>query len=279
MTILCIESSTSVCSAAICKDGEPIKQCISYEGSNHARLLPRYIEELLSLAREQGLSIEAVALSEGPGSYTGLRIGASTSKGLCYGLNIPLIPIPTLEVLCQAAKKNLSSVSPKDGLCSVSEAVLVPMIDARRMEVYTAIFDSELKVESRKSKEQRVRAVVVENEESVLFERSGPSSLSAAVYNLSAEGGLAAERSYYYFGDGAEKCAKIFTKPNWHYVPNIVPEAQFMGAIVESRKSKVESRKSKVESPKMISGAELAYYEPFYLKEFIAAPSHVKGLN
>ena len=273
MTILCIESSTSVCSAAICKDGEPIKQCISYEGGNHARLLPRYIEELLSLARGQGLSIEAVALSEGPGSYTGLRIGASTAKGLCYGLNIPLIPIPTLEVLCQAAKKNLSSVSPKGGLCSVSEAVLVPMIDARRMEVYTAIFDSELKVESRKAKEQRVRAVVVENEESVLFERSGLSSLSAAVYNL------AVERSYFYFGDGAEKCAKIFTKPNWHFIPNIVPEAQFMGAIVESRKSKVESRKSKVESRKMISGAELAYYEPFYLKEFIAAPSHVKGLN
>ena len=272
MTILCIESSTSVCSAAICKDGEPIKQCISYEGSNHARLLPRYIEELLSLVREQGLSIEAVALSEGPGSYTGLRIGASTAKGLCYGLNIPLIPIPTLEVLCQAARE-LSAISLQPS------AVLVPMIDARRMEVYTAIFDSELKVESRKSKEQRVRAVVVENEESLLFERSGLSSLSAAVYNLSAEGGLAAERSYYYFGDGAEKCAKIFTKPNWHFIPNIVPEAQFMGAIVESRKSKVESRKSKVESSKMISGAELAYYEPFYLKEFIAAPSHVKGLN
>ena len=234
MTILCIESSTSVCSAAICKDGEPIKQCISYEGSNHARLLPRYIEELLSFAREQGLSIEAVALSEGPGSYTGLRIGASTAKGLCYGLNIPLIPVPTLDVLCEAARKSL---------CSVSEAVLIPMIDARRMEVYTKV-------------EGETKAVVVENEESVLCQNSG----------------LAAERSYYYFGDGAEKCSKIFTKPNWHFIPGIVPEAQYMGALVESRKSKVESRK-------MISGAELAYYEPFYLKEFIAAPSHVKGLN
>ena len=236
MTILCIESSTSVCSAAICKDGEPIKQCISYEGSNHARLLPRYIEELLSFVREQGLSIEAVALSEGPGSYTGLRIGASTAKGLCYGLNIPLIPVPTLDVLCEAARKSLSS--------EVNlEAVLIPMIDARRMEVYTKV-DGETK------------AVVVENEESVLCQNSG----------------LAAERSYYYFGDGAEKCSKIFTKPNWHFIPGIVPEAQYMGALVESRKSKVESRK-------MISGAELAYYEPFYLKEFIAAPSHVKGLN
>ena len=259
MTILCIETSTSVCSAAICKDGVPGKQCISYDGSNHARLLPRYIEELLSFAREEGLSIDAVALSEGPGSYTGLRIGASTAKGLCYGLNIPLIPIPTLEVLCEAARE-LSAISLQPS------AVLVPMIDARRMEVYTQAYPQPL------PKGKGAVAVVVENEESLLFERSGLSSLSAAVYNLSAEGGLSAERSYFYFGDGAEKCAKIFTKPNWHFIPNIVPEAQFMGAIVESRKLKVES-------PKMISGAELAYYEPFYLKEFIAAPSHVKGLN
>ncbi len=264
MTILCIESSTSVCSAAICKDGEPIKQCISYEGSNHARLLPRYIEELLSFAREQALSIEAVALSEGPGSYTGLRIGASTAKGLCYGLNIPLIPVPTLDILCEAAREKIPCIHAR--LQSAEPAVLVPMIDARRMEVYTAIFDSESKEESTKSKEQRVRAVVVENEESLLSQNSGLYSVSAAVCTLSAE------RSYYYFGDGAEKCAKIFTKPNWHFIPGIVPEAQFMGALVESRKSRVESRK-------MISGAELAYYEPFYLKEFIAAPSHVKGLN
>ena len=236
MTILCIESSTSVCSAAICKDGEPIKQCISYEGSNHARLLPRYIEELLSFAREQALSIEAVALSEGPGSYTGLRIGASTAKGLCYGLNIPLIPVPTLDVLCEAARKSLSS--------EVNlEAVLIPMIDARRMEVYTKV-DGETK------------AVVVENEESVLCQNSG----------------LAAERSYYYFGDGAEKCSKIFTKPNWHFIPGIVPEAQYMGALAEQ----IINHKSQITNHQAI---DLAYYEPFYLKEFIAAPSHVKGLN
>ena len=234
MTILCIESSTSVCSAAICKDGEPNKQCISYEGSNHARLLPRYIEELLSFAREQGLSIEAVALSEGPGSYTGLRIGASTAKGLCYGLNIPLIPVTTLDVLCEAARKSL---------CSVNEAVLIPMIDARRMEVYTKV-------------EGETKAVVVENEESVLCRNSG----------------LAAERSYYYFGDGAEKCSKIFTKPNWHFIPGIVPEAQYMGTLAEQ----IINHKSQITNHQSI---DLAYYEPFYLKEFIAAPSHVKGLN
>ena len=260
MTILCIETSTSVCSAAVCKDGALIKQCISYEGSNHARLLPSYIEELLSFTREQHLSLDAVALSEGPGSYTGLRIGTSTAKGLCYGLSVPLIPVPTLEVLCEAARQHSAfSIHHSD--------ILIPMIDARRMEVYTAIFDSESKVESPKSKEERARAVVVENEESVLSQQAQP-----AVCALSAEGGLAAERSYFYFGDGAAKCQAVLTSPRWHYIPDIVPQAQYVGALVESRKSKVESRK-------MISGAELAYYEPFYLKEFIAAPSHVKGLN
>ena len=252
MTILCIETSTSVCSAAVCKDGALIKQCISYEGSNHARLLPSYIEELLSFTREQHLSLDAVALSEGPGSYTGLRIGTSTAKGLCYGLSVPLIPVPTLEVLCEAARQHSAfSIHHSD--------ILIPMIDARRMEVYTAIFDSESKVESPKSKEERARAVVIENEESLIKgQRDKVQSTK--------------ETEYYYFGDGAAKCQAVLTSPRWHYIPDIVPQAQYVGALVESRKSKVESRK-------MISGAELAYYEPFYLKEFIAAPSHVKGLN
>ena len=235
----------------------PAKQCIHYEGSNHARLLPLYIDELLQYARENGLTIDAVALSEGPGSYTGLRIGTSTAKGLCYGLNVPLIPVPTLDVLCEAAKRSLSSVSPQDGLCSEVNlaAVLIPMIDARRMEVYTAIFDSESKVESRKSEEERVRAVVVENEESFFT----PSLLGEG------RGGA----SYFYFGDGAAKCQAVLTSPNWHYLPNIVPEAQYVGRLAEQIAVHC--------TPYTVH--QLAYYEPFYLKEFIAAPSHVKGLN
>jgi len=229
MTILCIETSTSVCSAAICKDGAPIKQCICLEGSNHARLLPRYIEELLSFAREQALSIEAVALSEGPGSYTGLRIGTSTAKGLCYGLNVQLLPVPTLEVLCEAAKSKIENRE--------SKIVLIPMIDARRMEVYTMI-DGETK------------AVVVENEESL----------------------YAGDEDVYYFGDGAEKCSRIFTKSNWHYVPGIVPEAKYVGALAEQ----ITNHQSPITNAKSV---DLAYYEPFYLKEFIAAQSHVKGLK
>ena len=245
MTILCIETSTSVCSAAICKDGAPIKQCICLEGSNHARLLPRYIEELLSFAREQQLSIDAVALSEGPGSYTGLRIGTSTAKGLCYGMDIPLIPVPTLAVLCEAAKAQSPITNYKSQITNYKPAILVPMIDARRMEVYTT------------DGGEKARAVVVENEESVL-----PPSL------VKRDG----ERlPVYYFGDGAAKCQSVLTSPNWHFIPGIVPEAKYMGGLVESQKSKVESQ--------MISGQKLAYYEPYYLKEFVAAQSHVKGLN
>lgn len=235
MTILCIETSTAVCSAAICKDGVPCKQCINYEGSNHARLLPLYIEQLFLYARENALTIDAVALSEGPGSYTGLRIGTATAKGICYGLNIPLIPVPTLEIMTFAAR-SLTSNSPKDGLTSNSAAVFVPMIDARRMEVYTMI-DGETK------------AVVVENEESLIANCQQPTANSKV----------------YYFGDGAEKCSKVFTKPNWHYIPNIVPEAKYVGALAERENRKVEN-------------VDLAYYEPYYLKEFVAAQSHVKGL-
>jgi len=230
MTILCIETSTSVCSAAICKDGSLIKQCISFEGSNHAKLLPLYIEELLAFSREQKMCIEAVALSEGPGSYTGLRIGTSTAKGLCYGLNIPLIPVPTLEVLCEAVQSKIENRE--------SKIILIPMIDARRMEVYTML-DGETK------------AVVVENEESFIANSQE----------------LTANSQIYYFGDGAAKCTKVFTSPNWHFIPDIVPEAQYVGVLAENRKSIIDNRKS-----------DLAYYEPYYLKEFIAAQSHVKGL-
>ena len=202
----------------------PLKQCINYEGGNHARLLPRYVEELLSFVREQQLVLDAVALSEGPGSYTGLRIGTSTAKGLCYGLTIPLIPVPTLDILCEAARQHtVYSIPPS--------AILLPMIDARRMEVYTSV-------------QGETKAVVIENDESL----------------------YAGTETVYYFGDGAAKCQTVLTKPNWHYIPDIVPEAQYMGLLVESRKSKVES-------------VDLAYYEPYYLKEFMAAQSHVKGLK
>ena len=230
MTILCIETSTAVCSGAIVKDGELVEQCLCSEGGNHARLLPQYMEQLLQTAKRQGLTIDAVALSEGPGSYTGLRIGTSTAKGLCYGLNVPLIPVPTLDVLNAA---------------SGATGHLCPMIDARRMEVYTSIM-----VNGEWMNGEGARAVVVENEDSL----------------------YAGEEDVYYFGDGAEKCSKVFTKPNWHYIPGIVPEARFVGVLAE------RLLHSSQLSAVSIQDTALAYYEPYYLKEFIAAQSHVKGL-
>ena len=245
MTILCIETSTSVCSAAICKDGVPAEQCICREGSNHARLLPRYMESLLLFARRNGLTIDAVALSEGPGSYTGLRIGTSTAKGLCYGMNVPLIPIPTLEILCEAAKSEIINHK-----FEITNGTLVPMIDARRMEVYTTVTGYGLQVTGAK-------AVVVENEES-LYSVSEQSERSV----------LCQAKPVYYFGDGATKCQNVFTKPNWHYIPDIVPEAQYMGCLAEQRMANGQE----------LTANQIAYYEPYYLKEFIAAQSHVKGL-
>ena len=231
MTILCIETSTSVCSAAICKDGVPAEQCICREGSNHARLLPRYIQYLLQYARDHSLTIDAVALSEGPGSYTGLRIGTATAKGLCYGMNIPLIPIPTLELLKAAS--------------GIKEGIVIPMIDARRMEVYTTVSGEGLAVSGAK-------AVIVENEESLIANSQE----------------LTANSQVYYFGDGAAKCQSVLTQPNWHFIPDIVPEAQFMGTLAEQLTANGQGLKAN----------EIAYYEPYYLKEFIAAQSHVKGL-
>ncbi len=234
--ILNIETSTEICSVAISEDGKCIYSEENREGPSHNESLGRYVDEAMSFADSYAIPLDAVAVSMGPGSYTGLRIGTSTAKGLCYGLNVPLIPVPTLQVLCEAAKEQ----SP---ITNHQPSILLPMIDARRMEVYTVI-------------NGETKAIVVENEESITNHQSP----------------ITNDTTVYYFGDGAAKCANVFTQPNWHFIPDIVPQAQFMGAIVESRKLKVES-------PKMISGAELAYYEPFYLKEFIAAPSHVKGLN
>lgn len=232
MTILCIETSTQVCSAAICIGGVPTDRRISIGETNHAKLLPRYVDELLGELTRKGLRIEAVALSAGPGSYTGLRIGTSLAKGLCYGLHVPLLPIDTLQIICESAAAH----------AHVEDGLLCPMIDARRMEVYTRLYDADLQPKG------ETRAVVVEREDSLMGDEIG-------------------ERDVYYFGDGAEKCQTVLTQPNMHYIAGIVPDAQYMGLLAE----------------KMLAegfrGADVAYYEPFYLKQFVAAPSHVKGLH
>jgi tRNA threonylcarbamoyladenosine biosynthesis protein TsaB len=232
MTILCIETSTQVCSAAICIGGVPTDRRISIGETNHAKLLPRYVDELLGELTRKGLRIEAVALSAGPGSYTGLRIGTSLAKGLCYGLQVPLLPIDTLQILCASAAAH----------AHIEDGLLCPMIDARRMEVYTRLYDADLQPKG------ETRAVVVESEDSLMGEEAG-------------------KKPVYYFGDGAEKCQTVLTQPNMHYIAGIVPDAQYMGLLAEQMLTEG------------FRGADVAYYEPFYLKQFVAAPSHVKGLH
>ena len=233
MTILCIETSTSCCSATICQDGVAIASRENLSGANHASELPVFIEQLLAQAAANEWHIDAVALSEGPGSYTGLRIGTSLAKGLCYGMNIPLIPINTLQILCASF-----ALSPYRPLAS-SPSRLAPMLDARRMEVYTAMYDA-----TTLDPTSEVIAKVID-------EQSFAEELS--------------EETIYFFGNGAEKCQSVITSPNAMFVPDIVPQAKYMGQLAEKAAA--------------LDVKQMAYYEPFYLKEFVPAPSHVKGLK
>ena len=229
MTILCIETSTNCCSAAITIDGQAVASKENLEGANHASELPVFIEQLLDTAREQAWTLDAVAFSQGPGSYTGLRIGAATAKGICYGLNIPLIPVDTLQILCAAVKDQQSNI----------DGILCPMLDARRMEVYTAMSQpNDLKAMS------KVEAKII-NEQSFCEELK--------------------KQTIYFFGNGAEKCKTIIQFDHAKFIDNIVPQAKYMGALAEQATQ--------------LDIKQMAYYEPFYLKEFVAAPSHIKGLN
>ena len=231
MVILNIETSTNCCSVAITIDGDVVAMAANLDGANHASELPVYIEQVLKKAKENDWKLDAVALSQGPGSYTGLRIGCSMAKGLCYGLNIPLIPVDTLQVIAAAALAKSGEKIPQD-------AMLCPLLDARRMEVYTSIYTHEC---------VRVKDV----EAKIVDEGSWSEEL--------AKGQL------YLMGNGAEKCKSVMTSTNAIFIDGIVPEAQYMGKLAEKGE--------------LLDVKSLAYYEPFYLKEFVAAPSHIKGLE
>ena len=228
MTILCIETSTNCCSAAITINGEAQAIRANLTGANHASELPVFVEELMSEARAKHWNIDAVALSQGPGSYTGLRIGASLAKGLCYGLNIPLIPVDTLQILCAAA---VTEQIPQN-------ALICPMLDARRMEVYTSLYTREC---------ARTRDI----EAKIIDEHAFQTELK--------------EQPIYFFGNGAGKCQELIQSHNAYFMEGILPQAQYMGALAEHLPQ--------------LDIKQVAYYEPFYLKEFIAAPSHIKGLE
>lgn len=235
MAKIALDSSTEVCSAALVSQGEVIAERLNKVGSNHAALLPVYVQELQAEAARRAMTIDSIVLSEGPGSYTGLRIAASLAKGLCYGADISLIAVPTLATIAMAAISNQQSA-----ISNQLSMVICPMIDARRMEVYCALYDAELR---------EVRPL----ESKVIDEQSFADVLEDHVV--------------YFSGNGAEKCKAVIRHPNARWIDGVVPTGAWAAKAAEQG------------AGRMIAGKEIAYFEPNYLKEFVAAPSHIKGLH
>lgn len=221
MTIIHIETSTNVCSVAASCDGENVFKISNDEGLNHATMLSPFVGKALDKLNELNLTPNAISVSGGPGSYTGLRIGVSTAKGLCYGFDIPLIAIDTLQIICADAVSKLTIEK---------NALLCPMIDARRMEVYTAFYNADL---------ENVKPVWAE----IVTENSFSDALEKQIV--------------YFFGNGSDKCRKVITHPNARFISDIEPLASNMINLADQ----------KFKAGKF---ADTAYFEPFYLKEFQA---------
>ena len=221
--ILHIETSTNACSVAVSEDGQRI-----YEETEHgergagAEQLGRMVDEALSFTDSHAIPFDAVAVSCGPGSYTGLRIGVSMAKGICYGRNLKLIAVPTLELMCVPILLRET--------IQEENALLCPMIDARRMEVYSALYDRSLK---------EVRPV-------------GADVVTEDTYKQWLD-----ERPIYFFGNGAKKCIEIIIHPNAHYIDGIEPLAKWMMPLAEKRFLNEQFE-------------DVAYFVPFYLKDFVA---------
>jgi tRNA threonylcarbamoyladenosine biosynthesis protein TsaB len=193
------------------------------QGPSHTVSLGAFVDEALSFIDSRAILLDAVAVSCGPGSYTGLRIGVSMAKGICYGRDIPLIGIPTLEVL--SVPVLLYHELPDD-------ALLCPMIDARRMEVYTAVYDRALHLK------REISAHII-NKKSYLDY-------------------LEDKHPVYFFGNGAAKCRAEITHPNASFIDDIRPLARMMSPLAE--KAMAEEKYE-----------DIAYFEPFYLKDFITS--------
>lgn len=229
--ILNIETSTRACSVALAIDGKVSSVQESFERNSHAENITLFSEKVLKQTDLTFNDLDAVAVSKGPGSYTGLRIGVSTAKGFCYALNKPLIAINTLRAL--AAGMIAKTENPKGHF-------FCPMIDARRMEVYSAIFDHEL---------NEVRHTLAE----IIDENSFQDLLY--------------KQRIVFAGDGAEKCETILgTNPNATFINGLLPSSKFMSMLSEDKYLKPEFE-------------DVAYFEPFYLKDFVAGIPRVKGLR
>ncbi|MEO6631243.1 MAG: tRNA (adenosine(37)-N6)-threonylcarbamoyltransferase complex dimerization subunit type 1 TsaB [Mucilaginibacter sp.] len=222
--ILQIETATAACSVALAKDGNVLgfKQV---SGRNlHAEVITRFIEEIIADAGLSYSNLDAIAVSCGPGSYTGLRIGISTAKGLCFALDKPLIAIETLAAMAEG-------VAGMDECNNQADLLLCPMIDARRMEVYTAVFNT-------------------------YGERIKPTSAEIVDENSFAD--ILQNNRVLFFGDGAEKCFNVLkANPNALYLPDFLNSATHL-----TKKAAEKFNNGEFE--------DVAYFEPYYLKDFIA---------
>ena len=222
--IILIETSTSLCSTALVEDGRIVSERISDEPRAHASKTALFVSEMLS---EKGLKVsdcDAVAVSKGPGSYTGLRVGVSTAKGLCFGAGIPMISVGTLDTLVwQALDGNMLPEGCR---------YIIPMIDARRMEVYTGIFTPDGK---------QVSPTVAQIIDTDSFKEQ------------------LTEGTVLFIGDGADKCKDTMASPNAHFIQCCPKAASMMRPALEALTAK--------------RFEDVAYFEPFYLKEFITTVS------
>ena len=235
--ILNIETATGVCSVALARDGQLLGMKESNTKNSHASVLTLFMDEVIKTAGIALSELDAIAVSEGPGSYTGLRIGVAAAKGLCYALEKPLIGVSTLRSMA------FGMPHPPPPSPSREEEINIlycPMIDARRMEVYCAIFD-------KKGKEIRETRAEIINENSFM-EYLGKDRI-------------------FFAGDGALKCRSLFDKhPNAVFSENFQASARFMISLSEEKFSQKNFE-------------DLAYFEPYYLKDFIAGKPRIKGLK
>lgn len=220
--ILHIETSTDVCSVAVSHDGTVVYEKEDFSGPNHAEKLGVYVDEALSFIDQSLLHLDAVAVSSGPGSYTGLRIGVSMAKGICYGRDAKLISIPTLELLCVPVLLRHDEME--------DDALLCPMLDARRMEVYAGLWNRALKP---------VREV------------------SADIVTAETYKDYLAEHKVYFFGNGAAKCMETIGSGNAQLIEKIYPLAKNMMPLAEQRYNRGMFE-------------DVAYFTPSYLKDYVA---------
>jgi len=224
--ILIIETSTEVCSVALTKSGKLIDILESGEGQNHARLVSVFTRDLFERNNVNPSQLAAVAISKGPGSYTGLRIGVSTAKGICYASDIPLIAVGTLEAMARYVSSNLALF----GIDESKPSLFCPMIDARRMEVYSMILD-----------------------------QSGNllKPISAEVVDELFLADELREKQVVFLGNGSAKCKQVISSPNAFFVEGVRASASHLCELAWKA-----FQQQKFE--------DLAYFEPFYLKDFVA---------